>query len=113
MLDSFMLKDKLSRESELVVTDVWNNLFIIVEKNGDTTTYRLDYFRLLGQPFRRVDNNDYSNGKRHINLEVNNAIYNVLPKRSLTRKIAGLNALKEEYIRWLASSNIELIDDIE
>ena len=106
LLDTFLLKQKPSLEYEMFVTDAWNNLTISFYEQKDTTKYSFQFYTLLGQPFSKTINNEYSNRKRFINSEVNNLLTKILPSNSFTKKAIGYSALKEKYILWFIDNNM-------
>jgi hypothetical protein len=100
LLDSFLLNEKPSLKYEMVVTDAWNNLTISFCEQNDTTNYRFQFYTLLGQPFSKTINNDYSHRTRFINSQVNNLLTKILPSNSFAEKAIGFEGLKKKYILW-------------
>jgi hypothetical protein len=100
LLDTFLLMKKPNAEYDLVITDAWNGLSITCLSGTDTIEYRSQYFELFGQPVKKYVNKKYRESKKFINLEINNAIKELVPANSLIRKAVDLNQLKEEYITW-------------
>lgn len=105
-LDSFLLRRKPYLIYETIVSDAWNYFTISFCELNDTTTYGFQFFSLLGQPFSKTINNDYSHRKRFINTEVNNLLTNILPKKSFAKKVIGFERLKEEYILWFIDNKM-------
>lgn len=105
-LDSFLLRRKPYLIYETIVSDAWNYFTISFCELNDTTTYGFQLFSLLGQPFNKTINNDYSHRKRFINTEVNNLLTNILPKKSFAKKVIGFERLKEEYILWFIDNKM-------
>jgi hypothetical protein len=99
-IDSFLIKQRPSLENEMVVIDAWNNLTISFCEQSDTTKYRFQFYELLGQPFSKTINNDFSHKKRFINSEVNNLLTKILPRNSFTEKAIRFDSLKDKYILW-------------
>ena len=97
---------KPSLEYEMVVMDAWNNLTISFCEQTDTTKYRFQFYELLGQPFSKTINNDYSHRVRFVNSDVNGLLTKILPRNSLTAKAIGFDRLKEEYIAWFIGNKI-------
>ena len=105
-LDSFLLRRKPYLIYETIVSDAWNYFTISFCELNDTTTYGFQLFSLLGQPFNKTINNDYSHRKRFINTEVNNLLTNILPKKSFAKKVIGFERLNEEYILWFIDNKM-------
>ncbi len=114
LLDTFLLMKKPNPEYDLVITDAWNGLTVSCLSGADTIEYRSQYFELFGQPVKKYVNKKYSDGKKFINLEINNAIKEFVPAGSLINQAVDLNQLKDEYISWFIKSkmfaNVDLID---
>lgn len=106
LLDTFLLMKKPNSEYDLVITDLWNGLTISCLSGADTIEYQSQYFELFGQPVKKYVNKKYSHTKKFINLEINNAIKEFVPRSSLIRQAVDLNQLKEEYIKWFISSKM-------
>jgi hypothetical protein len=106
MLDTFLLMKKPNSEYDLVITDVWNGLTITCLSGADTIEYRSQYFELFGQPVKKYVNKKYSDGKKFINLEINNLIKGFVPASSLISQAVDLNQLKEEYISWFIKTKM-------
>ncbi|MBK8788164.1 MAG: hypothetical protein IPN43_17160 [Chitinophagaceae bacterium] len=106
LLDTFLLMRKPSLEYEMVVMDAWNNLTISFCEQTDTTKYSFQFYELLGQPFSKTINNDYSHRVRFVNSDVNGLLTKILPRNSLTAKAIGFERLKEEYIAWFIGNKI-------
>lgn len=100
LLDTFLLKKKPNLEYDLVIHDAWNSLSITCIGTTDTIEYRSQFFELLGQPVSKYVNRKYGDGKKFINLEINNSIQGIVPANSLISQAVDLNQLKEEYIMW-------------
>lgn len=105
-LDSFLLRRKPYLIYETIVSDAWNYFTISFCELNDTTAYGFQLFSLLGQPFNKTINNDYSHRKRFINTEVNNLLTNILPKKSFAKKVIGFERLNEEYILWFIDNKM-------
>jgi hypothetical protein len=106
LLDSFLLMHKPNPEYDLVISDVWNGLTITCLIGADTIEYRSHYFELFGQPVKKYVNKKYSDEKKIMNLEINNAIKEFVPASSLISQAVDLNQLKEEYISWFIQTNM-------
>ena len=106
LLDTFLLMKKPNPEYDLVITDVWNGLSINCLSGADTIEYRSQYFELFGQPVKKYVNKKYSDSKKFINLEINNAIKEFVPASSLISQAVDLNQLKEEYISWFIKTKM-------
>jgi hypothetical protein len=99
-LDSFLISEKPNPKFVMVTTDAWNSLFISFMNDHDTTLYRCNFGSLLGQPVERIKKPGNHQDNVVMNLNINNTIKKLLPKKSLVGKAVDLNSLKEEYIKW-------------
>jgi hypothetical protein len=106
LIDTFLLLRKPSLEYEMVVMDAWNSLTISFCEQTDTIKYSFQFYELLGQPFSKTVNNDYSHRVRFVNSDVNGLLTKILPRNSLTAKAIGFDRLKEEYIAWFIGNKI-------
>ena len=106
LIDSFLLLRKPSLEFETVVVDAWNSLTITLFEQIDTIKYSFQFYELLGQPFSKTINSDYTNRVRFINSDVNGLLTKILPHNSLTAKAIGFDRLKEEYILWFIANKL-------
>ncbi|MGS0747802.1 hypothetical protein [Halpernia sp. GG3] len=87
--EKFIDSIKPNLEEFFVHTDTWNSARIITQ----TKNYKLDFLNVLGQPITERN-------ERFINLNVNLALLNILPKNSLLRKKLSFESLYEDYIFW-------------
>ncbi|MBK6381764.1 MAG: hypothetical protein IPF72_19725 [Chitinophagaceae bacterium] len=89
LLDTFLLMRKPSLEYEMVVLDAWNNLTISFCEQTDTTKYSFQFYELLGQPFSKTINNDYSHRVRFVNSDVNGLLTKFFHVTLLLQKPLG------------------------
>jgi len=106
LIDSFLLMRKPRLELVSVVMDAWNYLTVSFFEQTDTVKYQFQFFEVLGQPFSKIINDDYSQRTRLVNSDVNGLLIKVLPGNSLTAKAIGFDKLKEEYIVWFIENKL-------
>jgi hypothetical protein len=106
LLDSFLLMQKPNPEYDLVISDVWNGLTITCLIGADSIEYRSQYFELFGQPVKKYVNKKYSDEKKIMNLEINNAIKEFVPASSFISQSVDFNQLKEAYIIWFIKTKM-------
>jgi len=106
LLDTFLLMKKPNPEFNEILMDAWNDLSIFCLSAADTIQYRSQYFEIFGQPVTKYVNKKYSEGKKTVNLEINNSIREFVPPNSLISRVVDLNQLKKEYIAWFIKTKM-------
>ncbi len=100
LLDTFLSQSKPTLENEMVIIDAWNNLTISFMEHSDTTNFSFRFYNFMGQPFSKTINSDYSHRERFVNANANILLSKILPVKSLVRKVAWVDKIKEDYIVW-------------
>lgn len=98
-LDIFLASRKPIYESGMFVTDNWNRLSVMFIQSTDTIVYSLSFFDFLGQPVAKHPNRDYGKTTWLVNLQINLAIQQCVPRNSWSSKVAALNNLMEDYVK--------------
>ena len=98
-LDSFINLNKPDPKLIFVNTDAWNEFSIVFIHNIDSTRYKANFYKLLGQPFALISRKG-NNFVQNINLEINKTVAHILPNSSSLKKAIDINSLTEQYINW-------------
>jgi hypothetical protein len=98
--DSFIIFKRPTIEFDMVVVDSYNGLRISTIKNSDTTEYRCQFNKSLGQPIVRYNHKDYSTSTKVFNLEANTWAQTFLPTNSVAKKVLDINNIEGDYIKW-------------
>jgi hypothetical protein len=105
-LDSFLKAEKPDPRFEWAIIDAWNSFTIRFVEQRDTIKYTFQLYSLLGQPFSRIVNRDFSKRTLSINSEVNGELIKFLLRNSIARKAIGYNQLQEKYILWFINNQM-------
>jgi len=108
-LDLYIKLNKPDTAVFKVTVDVWNVMNITFVRQKDTTVFQLDFLQPLGQPMCLLKVNQKHVDKQFANLEVNLLLAEILPALSRSKKRAGINNLKEDYIRWYIEKQLQYL----
>jgi hypothetical protein len=99
-IDYFINVKRPDPEIATVTTDVAEGINVYFIKNKDTTSFRCNLLRPLGQPLlKRWENHKFVD-KQFVNLDVNILLEGMLPISSDAKKRIAINTLTEDYIKW-------------